>query len=140
MKMINVIKQKLKPEGTEYQQLMYILHFLILTELNLHQYFQGPLKSEVEDNKELGMALYSSLKKWHIGQPPGRVWRDMEKMYSLFPKNSPFTTVAISETLLLMKSTEDYLEGIEKKILENLKNNFKNLSKSYIINFTKIAI
>ena len=61
-------------------------------------------------------------------------------MYSLFPKNSPFTTVAISETLLLMKSTEDYLEGIEIKILENLKNNFKNLSKSYKINFTKIAI
>ena len=132
--MINVIKRKLKPEGTEYQQLLYILHFLIVTELNIHQYFKGSLESDVEENKPLGLALYSSLKRWRIGQPPERVWGGMEEMYSLFPKNSPFTIVAITETLDLMRTFDEYTVGVENEVVNHLKQEFQNTHIRFDIN------
>jgi len=136
--MINVIKQKLKPEGTEYQQLLYILHFLILTELNIHQYFQGSLvfsnHSDPEENKPFGLALFSSLKKWGIGQPPGRVWGDMEVMYSLFTENSPFTGVAIGETLDLIRTFDEYTVGVENEIVNHLKLEFQKTNVRFDIN------
>ena len=132
--MINVLKRKLKPEGTEYQQLLYILHFLIVTELNIHQYFKGSLESDVERNKPFGMALYSSLKKWNIGQPPGKVWMDMEMMYLLFTKNSPFTGVAIAETLDLIRTFDEYTVGVENEIVNHLKQEFQNTHVRFNIN------
>ena len=132
--MINVLKRKLKPEGTEYQQLLYILHFLILTELNIHQYFKGSLESDFEENKQEGMALYSSLKRWDIGQPPGRVWGDMEVMYLLFTENSPFTGVAIAETLDLIRTFDEYTVGVENEIVNDLKHNFQNTDIRFDIN------
>ena len=132
--MINVLKRKLEPEGTEYQQLLYILHFLIVTELNIHQYFKGSLESDVERNKPFGMALYSSLKRWGIGQPPGRVWRDMEVMYLLFTKNSPFTGVAIAETLDLIRTFDEYTVGVENEIVNHLKQEFQNTHVRFNIN------
>ena len=72
--MINVLKRKLEPEGTEYQQLLYILQFLIVTELNIHQYFKGYLESDVEENKPFGMALYSSLGRWGKVHSLAKVW------------------------------------------------------------------
>ena len=132
--MINVLKRKLEPEGTEYQQLLYILHFLIVTELNIHQYFKGSLESDIERNKPFGMALYSSLKKWNIGQPPGKVWMDMEKMYLLFTKNSPFTGVAIAETLDLIRTFDEYTVGVENEIVNHLKQEFQNTHVRFNIN------
>ena len=132
--MINVLKRKLKPEGTEYQQLLYILHFLILTELNIHQYFKGSLESDFEENKQEGMALYSSLKRWGIGQPPGRVWGDMEVMYLLFTENSPFTGVAIAETLDLIRTFDEYTVGVENEIVNHLKQEFQNSHVRFNIN------
>ena len=132
--MINVLKRKLKPEGTEYQQLLYILHFLILTELNIHQYFKGSLESDFEENKQEGMALYSSLKRWGIGQPPGRVWGDMEVMYLLFTENSPFTGVAIAETLDLIRTFDEYTVGVENEIVNHLKQEFQNTHVRFNIN------
>ena len=136
--MINVLKRKLKPEGTEYQQLLYILHFLIVTELNIHQYFKGSLESDVERKKPFGMALYSSLKKWNIGQPPGKVWRDMEKMYLLFTKNSPFTGVAIAETLDLIRTFDEYTVGVEDEVLNHLKQEFQYTHVRFNINFQDV--
>jgi len=136
--MINVLKRKLKPEGTEYQQLLYILHFLIVTELNIHQYFKGSLESDVEENKPFGMALYSSLRRWNIGQPPGRVWGDMEVMYLLFPENSPFTGVAIAETLDLIRTFEEYTVGVENEIVNHLKQEFQNNNLRFDINLQDI--
>ena len=136
--MINVLKRKLEPEGTEYQQLLYILHFLIVTELNIHQYFKGSLESDVEINKPFGMALYSSLKKWNIGQPPGKVWMDMEKMYLLFTKYSPFTSVAIAETLDLIRTFEEYTVGVENEIVNHLKQEFQNNNLRFDINLQDI--
>ena len=136
--MINVLKRKLKPEGTEYQQLLYILHFLIVTELNIHQYFKGSLESDVERNKPFGMALYSSLKKWNIGQPPGKVWMDMEKMYLLFTKNSPFTGVAIAETLDLIRTFDEYTVGVEDEVLNHLKQEFQYTHVRFNINFQDV--
>ena len=136
--MINVLKRKLKPEGTEYQQLLYILHFLILTELNIHQYFKGSLESDVERNKPFGMALYSSLKRWNIGQPPGRVWGDMEVMYLLFTKNSPFTGVAIAETLDLIRTFDEYTVGVEDEVLNHLKQEFQYTHVRFNINFQDV--
>jgi len=132
--MINVLKRELEPEGTEYQQLLYILHFLIVTELNIHQYFKGSLESDIERNKPFGMALYSSLKKWNIGQPPGKVWMDMEKMYLLFTKNSPFTGVAIAETLDLIRTFDEYTVGVENEIVNHLKQEFQNTHVRFNIN------
>ena len=136
--MINVLKRKLKPEGTEYQQLLYILHFLILTELNIHQYFKGSLESDFEENKQEGMALYSSLKRWDIGQPPGRVWGDMEVMYLLFTENSPFTGVAIAETLDLIRTFDEYTVGIENDIVNHLKQEFQNTHVRFNINLQDV--
>ena len=136
--MINVLKRKLEPEGTEYQQLLYILHFLIVTELNIHQYFKGSLESDVERNKPFGMALYSSLKKWNIGQPPGKVWMDMEKMYLLFTKNSPFTGVAIAETLDLIRTFDEYTVGVEDEVLNHLKQEFQYTHVRFDINFQDV--
>ena len=136
--MINVLKRKLELEGTEYQQLLYILHFLIVTELNIHQYFKGSLESDVERNKPFGMALYSSLKKWNIGQPPGKVWMDMEKMYLLFTKNSPFTGVAIAETLDLIRTFDEYTVGVENEIVNHLKQEFQYTHVRFNINFQDV--
>jgi len=136
--MINVLKRELEPEGTEYQQLLYILHFLIVTELNIHQYFKGSLESDIERNKPFGMALYSSLKKWNIGQPPGKVWLDMEKMYLLFTKYSPFTSVAIAETLDLIRTFEEYTVGVENEIVNYLKQEFQNNNLRFDINLQDI--
>ena len=132
--MINVLKRKLKPEGTEYQQLLYILQFLIVTELNIHQYFKGYLESDVEENKPFGMALYSSLGRWGIVHSLAKVWGDMEVMYSLFPKNSPFTGVAIAETLDLIRTFDEYTVGVENEIVNDLKHNFQNTDIRFDIN------
>jgi hypothetical protein len=137
--MINVLKRKLKPEGTEYQQLLYILHFLILTELNIHQYFKGFLESDFEENKQEGMALYSSLKRWGIGQPPGKVFGGMEVMYSLFPENSPFTGVAIAETLDLIRTFDEYTVGVENEIVNHLKQEFQNTHVRFNINLQDVG-
>ena len=136
--MINVLKRELEPEGTEYQQLLYILHFLIVTELNIHQYFKGSLESDIERNKPFGMALYSSLKKWNIGQPPGKVWLDMEKMYLLFTKYSPFTSVAIAETLDLIRTFDEYTVGVENEIVNHLKQEFQYTHVRFNINFQDV--
>jgi len=136
--MINVLKRKLKPEGTEYQQLLYILQFLIVTELNIHQYFKGYLESDVEENKPFGMALYSSLKWWGKVHSLAKVWGGMEVMYSLFPKNSPFTIVAITETLDLMRTFDEYTVGVENEVVNHLKLEFQHTHIRFDINLQDI--
>ena len=136
--MINVLKRKLEPKGTEYQQLLYILQFLIVTELNIHQYFKGSLESDVEENKPFGMALYSSLGRWGIVHSLGKVWGDMEVMYSLFPKNSPFTIVAIAEILDLIRTFDEYTVGVENEVVNHLKLEFQNTDIRFDINLQDI--
>ena len=50
---------------------------------------------------------------------------DMEVMYLLFTENSPFTGVAIAETLDLIRTFDEYTVGVEDEVVNHLKQEFQ---------------
>ena len=58
----------------------------------------------------------------------------MEVMYLLFTKNSPFTGVAIAETLDLIRTFDEYTVGVENEIVNHLKQAFQNTHVRFNIN------